>query len=356
MRPTVTVILDPYSEYRRPRDAAMPFEKTLRALLDQTYPADLTRILLTAVAAEVPLVEPLVASEPRVRIVAAPEGSGYYQKKNLGALRADSDIVLLADGDCLYPPEWIAEMVAAFERGGDAVAAVQGTSRFAPGSLAQILNPVYWRAFEREGPLRQIYSAHNLGLRRSDLPELLFEDTPLRAGLERELSSRIRKAGRLIWHNRRVTVLHDGEATFRELWQQAVGRGYYRMILWRRHPNSLDRRLRPLGYLSIPIYVLFLFGRDSTRQVRDLSARGLTGPSLLKLPGYVLFTYLFHVMSAVGMFRVLRHLGRTGRLPSPEVAGASHGSDLGVRLPVPPNATKPDAQESEPEAREPVAV
>jgi hypothetical protein len=351
MQPTVTVILDPYSEYRRPRDAAMPFEQTLRALVDQTYPAELTEIVLTCVAAEVPLVEPFVASEARVRIVAAPEGSGYYQKKNLGAQRAESDIVLLADGDCLYPPEWIAEMVAAFERGGDVVAAVQGTSRFAPGSLAQILNPVYWRAFEREGPIRQVYSAHNLGLRRRDLPEFLFEDTPLRAGLERELSGRIRKAGRQIWHNRRVTVLHEGEATLGELWQQAVGRGYYRMILWRRHPNALDRRLRPLGYLSIPIYVFMLFGRDATRQVRDLPARGLTGPSLLKLPAYIAFTYVFHVMSSVGMVRVLRHLGRTGRLPAPEVAGATHGPDLGVRAAAPTEATQP-----QPETREPVAV
>lgn len=283
--------------------------------------------------------------------MAVPEGIGYYQKKNLGAQRAESEIVLLADGDCLYPPEWIAEMVAAFERGGDAVAAVQGTSRFAPGSLAQILNPVYWRAYEREGPLRQIYSAHNLGLRRKDVPAFLFEDTPLRAGLERELSARIRKAGRLIWHNRRVTVLHEGEATLTELWQQALGRGYYRMILWRRHPNALDRRLRPLGYLSIPIYVFMLFARDSTRQLRDLPARGLRGPALLKLPGYVLFTYLFHVMSSVGMFRVLRHMERTGRLPAPEVEGATHGSDLGVRATAPMEATQPLS-----EARQPVAV
>src|SRR5262245_41239073 len=150
MPPSVTVVIDPYGEYRRPRMAGIPFESTLRALLAQSYPAELTTILLTCTAPEVPIVRELVADEPRIRVVGVPEGSGYYQKKNLGMREATTDIVLLADGDCMYPPDWIAEMVAAFDRGGDRVVYVQGVSRFAPGPYAHILNPVYWRGYEAE--------------------------------------------------------------------------------------------------------------------------------------------------------------------------------------------------------------
>lgn len=335
MPPDVTVVIDPYGEYRRPREAGIPFESTLQALLTQTYPAELTTILLTCTAPEVPLVRDLVANEPRIRVVGVPEGSGYYQKKNVGMREATTDIVLLADGDCLYPPAWIAEMVAAFDRGGNRVVYVQGVSRFAPGPYARILGPVYWRGYEPEGPISQIYSAHNLAIRRTDVTAFPFEDTPLRAGLERTLSERIRRAGRVIWHNRRTVVLHEGSSSLHELRMQALGRGYYRMILWRRHPNRLDRVLRPLGYLGIPIYVALVSMRDAIRQIRDRQSRGLTGLALLKLPAYIALTVGFHIVGGVSMLRVLRHLNRTGEFPAPEFYGPDGPPDLGRRDDVP---------------------
>lgn len=332
MQPTLTVVIDPYGEYRRPRSAGIPFEATLRALLAQTYPADKATILLTCIAAEVPLVRELVENEPRIRVVTVPAGSGYYQKKNYGAEAATTDLVLMADGDCLYPPDWIAEMVAAFDRGGSEVVVVQGASQFAPGPYAHLLNPVYWRAYEPEGPLSQIYSAHNLAIRRRDVPQFRFEDTPLRAGLERELSARIRRSGRVIWHNRRARVTHEGSVSLAELVTQAIGRGHYRMILWRRHPIGLDRALRPLGYAAIPLYVVLLFLRDAGRQVRSLTEDGLSPRRLVRLPAHLTLTYLFHVVGAIGMFRVLSHLSRTGSYPAPEIYGGDGPPDLGARI------------------------
>jgi glycosyltransferase involved in cell wall biosynthesis len=344
LHPTVTIVIDPYGEYRRPREAGIPFESTLRGLLDQTYPEELVTIILTCSAAEMALVQPLIATEPRIRAVTVPEGSGYYQKKNFGAMAAESELVLLADGDCLYPSDWVREMVDAFERGGPRVAAVQGVSQFAPGRYAHILNPVYWRGYEPEGPISQIYSAHNLGLRRQDLPQLLFEDTPLRAGLERPLSTRIRRAGRLIWHNRRTRVLHEGSSSLAELRLQALGRGYYRMILWRRHPTVLDRLLRPLGYLAIPIYVGLVSLRDSGRQFRALRARGLGGLKALKLPAYIAFTVGFHAVGGVSMVRVMRALSRTGEFPAPEFYGSDGPPDLGDRSRMPGRAGSPTTE------------
>jgi hypothetical protein len=332
MPPSVTVVIDPYGEYRRPREAGIPFERTLCALLAQTYARELTTILLTCTAAEVPLVETLVQGEPRIRVTTVPAGSGYYQKKNHGALVADSDIVLMADGDCLYPTNWIAEMVEAFDRGGAVVTYVQGRSQFAPGPFAQVLNPLYWRNYEPEGPISQIYSAHNLAIRRADVPEFLFDDTPERAGLERSLARRIRRAGRVIWHNRATTVQHESSMTLRELRQQALGKGYYRMIVWRRHPNAIDRALAPLGQAAIPVYVLLLSVRDGARQLKDRAGRGLHGMALLKLVPYTVFTFAFHAVGAISMSRVLRHLERTGSFPAPEFYGSDGPPDLGRRV------------------------
>jgi hypothetical protein len=103
------------------------------------------------------------------------------------------------------------------------------------------------------------------------------------------------------------------------------------MILWRRHPNRLDRILRPLGYLAIPIYVALVSVRDAARQFRGRAERGLGGLGLIKLPAYVAFTVAFHALSGLGMVRVLRHLNRTGRFPEPELYGDEGHPDLGAR-------------------------
>jgi GT2 family glycosyltransferase len=305
--PEITVVLDPYLRYRRPETVGISLDASLASLLAQTYPADRTTILLTCDAEEAAAVAPAVAGKPRVIALDTPPALGYYQRKTFGARHARGAYVLLADGDCLYPPTWAEEMVAAFARGGPRVAVVQGVSRFDGGPFARVLDPTYWSCgYEPEGPIRQIYSVHNLALRRDLVDRFAFEDSPIRAGLERLISPKIRRAGYLIWHNRRARVLHDTSRTVRDLWHQALGRGYTRMILWRAHPAPLDRALRPLGRLAIPIYVALLTVRDAVRQLRGLGERGLDSPAIVvRLPGSMLFMAAFNAVSAIGMMRAL---------------------------------------------------
>ena len=331
MLPSVTVVIDPFGEYPRPPEAEVPFERTLRSLLDQSYPAEQLTILVTCTDREAPSVRKIVANEPRASVVDVPEGNGYYQKKNQGMREATSDIVMLADGDVAYPPEWVGEMVAAFERGGEDVVYVQGVSRFAPGRYSDILSPLYFRNFLPEGPTQQVLSAHNVAIRTRDVADFQFEETKLRGGTERPLSERIARAGRTIWHNRRATVRHEPVTDLHELRSQADDRGYYRMIMWRRTPHRADRALEPLGYLAIPIYVAYVAVRDAGRQLRDRPARGLTGLGLLKIPAYIAVTFAFHVIAGLSMLRVLRHFNRTGEFPPAPHGHVDGPLDLGGR-------------------------
>lgn len=344
MLPSVTVVIDPFGEYPRPPEAEVPFERTLRTLLGQSYPADQTTILVTCTDREAPSVREIVANEPRVRVVDVPEGIGYYQKKNLGMREATSDIVMLADGDCVYPPDWVGEMVAGFERGGEGVVYVQGVSRYAPGRYSSILSPMYFRTFEPEGPTPQVISVHNVAIRTRDVAEFQFEETTIRGGVERPLSERIARAGRIIWNNRRANVRHEPVTDLRELLIHAEERGYYRMIMWRRTPNRADRALQPLGYLAIPIYVAFVAVRDAGRQLRDRPARGLAGRAVLKIPAYIAVTFAFHVMAGLSMLRVLRHLNRTGEFPPAPHGDVDGPLDLGRREPAAasPSPTRTD--------------
>src|SRR5262245_40661199 len=116
MSATVSVILDSYHEYRRPESPGIPFEESFTTLLNQTYPKELVEILIIALPQ---YSSELRQNDSRVRWVIAPQSFGYYQKKTYGGEIATSDILLFADGDCLYPPDWIEQMVSAFERAGE---------------------------------------------------------------------------------------------------------------------------------------------------------------------------------------------------------------------------------------------
>src|SRR5262245_10868567 len=204
MMKSVSVVVDPYDEYRRPEHPEIPFQQSLSSLLNQTYPKECVEILIISSGRHAGT---LPQDDPHVRWITAPDTLGYYQKKDFGAELASSDIVLFTDGDCLYPMDWIEKMVLAFERGGERVAAVQGLSRFRKGPFSFALDAIYWTCgFELEGSIRQIYSVHNLGIRKALHSQFHFEDSPIRAGLERIISPKIRNANYMIWHNRQVQV------------------------------------------------------------------------------------------------------------------------------------------------------
>ena len=153
-----------------PTRLTFPSSTRCGACRDRLIPETAWSILATCTAAEMPHVEPFLATEPRLRAISVPPGHGYDQKKNYGARHAEGEFVLFADGDCEYPENWVEEMVAAFERGGPRVAAVQGRSCFSDGPHSRFLDVLYWASYRPEGPLRQMYSAHNLAIRRDLVP------------------------------------------------------------------------------------------------------------------------------------------------------------------------------------------
>jgi len=144
-----------------------------------------------------------------------------------------------------------------------------------------------------------------------------FEDSPIRAGLERIISPKIRRDGYLIWHNRKIRVLHDTSETFRDFYRQALGRGHHRMILWQQHSEKIDRLLLSFGFASIPIYFALLLLRDFYRLCRA-NLREPSVLNLLHLPLHFVFLTFFHTVGMFGMARVFGKLKKSGQVVASE--------------------------------------
>ena len=80
------------------------------------------------------------------------------------------------------------------------------------------------------------------------------------------------------------------------------------MLLWHKHPKSIDRQLKILGHGSITIYVALLILRDLYRlcfgMIRDEEIRR----KFFLAPVYTAFITVFHVVSGIGMSKTLSQL------------------------------------------------
>jgi cellulose synthase/poly-beta-1,6-N-acetylglucosamine synthase-like glycosyltransferase len=107
-------------------------DETLAALARQTYPHELTDIIVVvddAVPADVQC--DLQRRHPLVRIARA-EAFNYFAAKNAGARAATGSIVALLDSDCVPDPDWLERLVGHF---ADGVSAVIGATRYTGRSL-----------------------------------------------------------------------------------------------------------------------------------------------------------------------------------------------------------------------------
>jgi GT2 family glycosyltransferase len=148
-RPTATItVVIPY--YERPLDLA----RTLEALACQTYPAELTEVVVADDGSE-PALQPPVGEHPfRLRVVRQDrQGFGAARARNLGAAVATGSILLFLDVDMLPEPECL-EAHARWHHVCDHVVTL-GPRRHVD---AHDLSPVRLRAAMREGSLAELFA------------------------------------------------------------------------------------------------------------------------------------------------------------------------------------------------------
>jgi glycosyltransferase involved in cell wall biosynthesis len=101
-------------------------QATLATLATQSLPPQRANEVLIADSGDVPedVFQETLRTYPWARVMRLPEGTGYEELKMAGAHATTGEIIVFADGDCLYDPKWLEELLTPFS--DPAVAVVGG--------------------------------------------------------------------------------------------------------------------------------------------------------------------------------------------------------------------------------------
>jgi glycosyl transferase family 2 len=240
----------------RPDDGVEPLDRALCAIRGQTLAADRVEVIVVVD----PLVHPtlgdhLARAWPHARVVDA-AGAHYYRQKNEGARVARGRIVGFVDADCDPAPGWGAAVIAAFERGADALGAAQG--RYATHSLdrstlarAFLVTTFGHQAAASERRIRSL-AASNCAFRREEIVAHPFREDAVFHGPDVEMVEVLAARGRHILLVPDALSRHDHDPGIRAMVARGVYWGYCFLKLRREGSGDVShtRLFRALGPLA----------------------------------------------------------------------------------------------------------
>ena len=258
----------------------------------------------------------LVASDPRVRVVANSTGrtaAGLNRALSL----ARHDIVVRIDGHALIPPDYVRVAVDTLAATGadnvGGVMAAEGettferavaramTSRLGVGSAS-------FHVGGQAGPALTVYLG---AFRRSALDRVGGYDEDFVRAQDWELNHRIRQTGGIVWFTPELVVTYRPRPTVGRLARQYYEYGRWRRALMRSHEGTVSMR-----YLAAPAAVVGSIGGAAA----GLAA--IVGPKWL-LAGWALPLGYLGVVGAGG-FAVSRDLPPAVRAQVPKALATMH--------------------------------
>ncbi|HOY65399.1 MAG TPA: glycosyltransferase [Candidatus Ozemobacteraceae bacterium] len=186
---------------------------------------------------------------------------GPARARNAGIDAARGEIVLFTDADCRPEPGWIEAMTNPFDKAG--VSGVKGVYRTAQTDLwARLAQLEFEERFEllSTAPDIDFVDTYSGGFRRADLVSVGGFDTqfPRADNEDVDLSFRIKELGgrfvfapdAIVWHRHR-----EGAWNYFRL---KIGRGFWRMRVYRRHPGKAGRDSYTPATMKLQLALLVL--------------------------------------------------------------------------------------------------
>jgi len=178
-------------------------EATLRSLQQQDYAGGYEIIVVDNNSSDGTAA---VASSFGVRVLHEPE-RGVCSARQCGSEAAVGEIIVSADADTSYPPDWLSRVDAAFTARDDLVA-VAGPCRYSDPSwwmkaLPGLLFAAVQGLFALTGAVGYV-SATNLAFRRTQFPG--YDTSLTQGGDEFDLLRRLRQRGRVAWDHANVVT------------------------------------------------------------------------------------------------------------------------------------------------------
>ena len=144
------------------------FKRSLRSLAAQDYPIDQCQILIT-VDSSMQERDPdwILKDLPTAAFLRIPNAT-YYRSKNRALATATGEILVFADSDVRYEPDWLERILDPFHEAE--VNLVVGRALFEPGLLSKTLDLCDWAATRPHSGWTDWFYGNNLAVRR-----LVFE-------------------------------------------------------------------------------------------------------------------------------------------------------------------------------------
>lgn len=178
------------------------------------------------------LLQQLCQHYPWLQVYQAPDGTGYYDAKMLGARRATGEVVVFYDSDCIYDANWLYQILSGFQRPGVQVVAGETRTRgMGPYGTAMAISYIFPQ-YSGETELRPAsqYFLNNVAFRRDLLMSYpIPRDLPLYRGNCVIHARQLLEAGQMIWRQPLARAIHappNGPKHF--FWRfLLIGHDYY---------------------------------------------------------------------------------------------------------------------------------
>ncbi|MER2598784.1 MAG: glycosyltransferase [Caldilineales bacterium] len=221
--------------------------------------------------------------------------AGPAAARNTGAAQAQAPYLLFTDADCRPTPHWIEAMLAGFA-GPEPPAGLMGAYCSEQTSLAARFAQLEFEdryARMSHQPELDVVATYSAAFRRDifqqaggfdpGFPEANNEDV--------EFSYRLSEAGHVMRFVPAAQVYHPHAATWRGYARTKMGRGYWRMVVYRRYPakalkDSYTPQVLKLQIVLAPLVLMGLAGALLRRQVLLLL---LAAPFLLTTLSFTRF-------------------------------------------------------------------
>lgn len=240
--------------------------------------------------------EYVAAHYPEVRLIQLPQNRGFTGACNAGFAAAQGEIIILLNNDTEADPNWLAEVMAAFERHPKAGSVASKMLLFDRRDHFHTAGDYYrldgipgnrgvWQQdvgqFDRE---EMVFSAcgGSSAYRRAALDQVGFLDDDFFFSCEDvDLGWRLNLAGWEVWYAPTAVIYHKLKAT-----GGAVTGSYYDgrnflYLIWKNYPSSLLRQQwRPIACAQLNIT------REALRHWRGAAARARLRGQLAGLWGF----------------------------------------------------------------------
>ncbi len=287
--PLVSIII-PFSK----EDVA---ENTIRKVLQQTYPADLTEILLVGQKSS--------AFVERYPVKAIETHSIYYpgEARNIGARVAKGDYFLFLDDDCEPAPDWIEQNVRALEQAEVGVVGGQ----IAGQSTAFFARCVEFSRFgycQVSKPMECVVCSASMGVKREAFESVCGFNEVLRSEEDMDFCFRLHKEGYKTIYAPTIKVLHNHRRNnFLTLMRYSYFYGRVSGLYVKRLYPKVSLRNSLLTKAQNPLLyplLMCLFALGATLNITRINLREY--PQVLL---YTPFIFLSKVASHIGIWRWL---------------------------------------------------